>query len=85
MEVQQGTYLTDSQFKQLKIGMSKDQVAFVVGYPLSQAIFDKSRWDFDYQDYKNNNLKKSYSVTLWFNKNNTVTQIKKTGDDLFIK
>ena len=83
MEVQQGTYITDHQFQQLKVGMSKEQVVFVLGYPLSQALFDKNRWDFDYQDYKNNSLKRSYSVTFWFDKNANVTQIKKTGDDLF--
>lgn len=83
MEVQQGTYITDTQFKQLKIGMTKDQVVFVLGYPLSQYLFMKNRWDFDYQDYKNNNLIKSYSVTIIFDNNSNVISITKSGDTLF--
>ena len=83
MEVEQGTYITDNQFKQLKIGMSKDQVIFVLGHPLSQYLFDKNRWDFPYQEYKNNNLKKSYNVTILFDNKSNVVKFSKSGDSLF--
>ena len=85
MEVQQGNYITNNQYDQIKIGMTKDQVVFVLGYPLSQYLFDKNRWDFDYQNHKNNDLKKNYHVTIYFDNNINVNKIDKTGDDLFTK
>lgn len=84
MEVQQGSYITNDQYKQLKIGMTKDQVAYIIGKPLSQYMFDQNRWDFTYQDYKNNSLKKNYNVTILFGNDGKATNITKTGD-LFAK
>lgn len=81
MEVQQGTYITQEQFAQIKVGMTKDNVLFILGgYPLSQYMFDQDRWDFIYQDYKNNSLKKSYSVTIFFTKDGIVNNIQKNGE-----
>lgn len=85
MEVQQGHYIIDEQMQQIKVGMSKEQVVFVLGYPLSQYLFDKNRWDFQYQDYKNNKLLKSYIVTLYFDTSGNITKIDKQGDELFTK
>lgn len=84
MEVQQGVYITNDQYKQLKIGMTKDQVSYIIGRPLSQYMFDQNRWDYTYQDYKSNNLKKDYTVTILFDKTNKATNISKSGE-LFAK
>jgi outer membrane protein assembly factor BamE len=84
MEVQQGTYITKQQYQQLKTGMTKDQVAYIIGKPLTQYLFDQNRWDFVYQDYKNNDLKKKYSLTILFDNKDKVTNISKTGE-LFAK
>lgn len=80
MEVQQGTYITNDQYKQLKPGMTKDQISYIVGKPVSQYMFDQNRWDFMYQDYKNNKLKKNYTLTILFNKDGTASSISKTGE-----
>ena len=80
MQVQQGKYVTNAEFQQLKIGMSKEQASFIIGTPLTQFMFDKNRWDIIYQDYKNNKLIKSYSLTLLFDKNDKIINIKKTGE-----
>lgn len=79
MEVTQGTYINIEQYKQLKVGMNKDQVATILGYPLTQYMFDQNRWDFMYQNYKNNRLAKSYIVTLYFNKDAKITNIASAG------
>ena len=79
MQVQQGNYITSEQYSQLKIGQTKDQVAFIMGKPLTQFIFDQNQWDFIYQDYKNNHLKKSYIVSIFFNSAGIVTNFDKTG------
>jgi outer membrane protein assembly factor BamE len=80
MEVQQGTYITKSQYNQLKSGMNKDQIAYIIGKPLTQYMFDQNRWDYSYQDYKNNNLKKKYSLTILFNTTGNSYSISKTGE-----
>ncbi|MCC2644254.1 MAG: hypothetical protein K0R94_32 [Burkholderiales bacterium] len=80
MEVQQGNYITNDQYKQLKIGMTKEQVSYIIGMPLSQYMFDQNRWDYIYQDNKNNDLKKNYSVTILFDKNSKAVNISKTGE-----
>ncbi|MBP9742176.1 MAG: outer membrane protein assembly factor BamE [Burkholderiales bacterium] len=79
MEVQQGNYITNDQFNQLHTGITKEQASFIIGHPLTQFLFEQNRWDFFYQDYKSNKLKKDYIVTLLFNKENQVTSITKTG------
>ena len=83
MEVEQGTYITTSQYNQLKLGLTKEKVAFILGSPLSQYLFDKNQWNYHYQKYANNTLKYSYTVIIIFNKNDEVIKINKTGDDLF--
>jgi|SRR5262252_6885807 outer membrane protein assembly factor BamE len=49
MEVQQGNFLTQEMASQLKAGMTKDQVRFVLGTPLVSDIFHDTRWDYVYR------------------------------------
>jgi len=84
-EVSQGTYITQEQYDQIKLGLSKDQVVFIIGRPLNQYLFDKNRWDFNYQLHNNNDLKRTYIVTVYFDGNGNVAQVTKSGDDLFSK
>jgi outer membrane protein assembly factor BamE (lipoprotein component of BamABCDE complex) len=79
MEVQQGNYINTEQYSQLKIGQTKAQVSYIIGKPLTQFLFDQNQWDFIYQDYKSNQLKKSYNVSIIFDKNGTVTNFYKSG------
>ena len=79
MEVQQGNYITNKQVQQLHIGMTKDQVIFLLGKPLTQFMFDQNQWIFFYQSYKNQELKNKCTLTITFDKNNTLSKISKTG------
>jgi outer membrane protein assembly factor BamE len=83
MEVKQGNYITEEQYNKLYIGMTKDNVVEVMNYPLVEYVFKKNRWDFIYQEYKNNKLIKSYNVTIIFD-NDRIKSINKSGDGLFI-
>lgn len=80
MEVQQGTYITNDQYRQLKTGMTKEQIAYIIGKPLSQDMFNQKQWDFIYQDYKNDSLKKKYQLTILFDKNDIAYNITRTGN-----
>jgi outer membrane protein assembly factor BamE len=48
MEIQQGNYITQELVSQLKPGMTKDQVRFILGTSLIQDIFRSDRWDYVY-------------------------------------
>ena len=46
MEIQQGNFVTQEMAAQLKPGMTRDQVRFVLGTPLVSDIFHEDRWDY---------------------------------------
>ena len=48
VDIQQGNYLSQDMVSQLKPGMSKEQVRFVLGTPLLTDIFHADRWDYVY-------------------------------------
>ena len=46
--VQQGNVITQDMIDQLKPGMTRSQVAFVMGEPIFRNSFDDNRWDYIY-------------------------------------
>ena len=48
LHVQQGHIITPEMAEQLKLGMSKRQVRFVLGNTLLPDTFDDNRWDYFY-------------------------------------
>jgi outer membrane protein assembly factor BamE len=48
MEVQQGNFVSQEAVSKLKLGMTKDQVRFVLGTALLADIFHEDRWDYVY-------------------------------------
>jgi outer membrane protein assembly factor BamE len=54
MEVQQGNYISQEMVDQLKLGMTRDQVRFVLGTPLLTDIFHNDRWDYVYRRQRSN-------------------------------
>ena len=48
MEIQQGNAISNEAVAQLKPGMSKSEVATLLGNPLLQDSFHKDRWDYVY-------------------------------------
>jgi outer membrane protein assembly factor BamE len=49
IDVRQGNYVSQEMVAQLKPGMSRDQVRFVLGTPLVTDIFHADRWDYVYR------------------------------------
>lgn len=54
MEIQQGNFVSQEMVSQLKPGMSKDQVRFVMGTPLISDSFHADRWDYVFRRQKAN-------------------------------
>src|SRR5690606_4097094 len=49
MDIQQGNVVTSKMMLQLRPGMTKSQVRFIMGTPLIQDSFHSNRWDYFYQ------------------------------------
>jgi len=48
MEIQQGNYLDGKAVSQLKVGMTRSQVRYLLGTPMIEDVFNKDRWDYIY-------------------------------------
>lgn len=48
IDIRQGNYVTQEMVAQLKPGMTRDQVRFILGTPLVADIFHADRWDYVY-------------------------------------
>lgn len=49
IDVQQGNVLTQEMVSQLRPGLSKDQVRFILGTPMLADMFHADRWDYLYR------------------------------------
>jgi outer membrane protein assembly factor BamE len=49
IDVQQGNVVTQEMVAQLKPGMSREQVKFIMGTPLVADLFHPDRWDYVYR------------------------------------
>jgi len=49
IDVRQGNLVTQDMVAQLKPGLSKDQVRFILGTPLLTDVFHADRWDYVYR------------------------------------
>jgi outer membrane protein assembly factor BamE len=48
IEIQQGNFVSQEMASQLKPGMTREQVRFVLGSPLVADMFHADRWDYVY-------------------------------------
>lgn len=78
IEVQQGNLVSQESVANLKHGMTKDQVRFVLGTPLVTDIFHADRWDyvFTLQPARSRTIKESRRVTLLFDKGGRLDRVE---------
>lgn len=48
-DIQQGNFVTQDDTARLRVGMTKDQVRFIMGTPLLNDAFHANRWDYVYR------------------------------------
>ncbi|HEX4856570.1 MAG TPA: outer membrane protein assembly factor BamE [Limnobacter sp.] len=48
-DIQQGNFITQQDVSKLQVGMSKEQVRFILGTPLLNDAFHGNRWDYVYR------------------------------------
>jgi outer membrane protein assembly factor BamE len=66
LTVQQGNIVTQDMIDELKVGMTKRQVAYVMGTPLIRSPYQQERWDYLYTLERRDKVVKDYQVTLFF-------------------
>ncbi|MBV5350278.1 outer membrane protein assembly factor BamE, partial [bacterium] len=54
IDIQQGNVLTQEMVSQLRPGLTKDQVRFILGTPVLMDMFHANRWDYVYRLRKGN-------------------------------
>src|SRR5471030_3395162 len=52
--IQQGNFVSEEMLAQLKVGMTRDQVRFILGTSLLTDIFHADRWDYPFRLAKGN-------------------------------
>lgn len=65
-DIQQGNFVSQEMLTQLKEGMTKDQVRFVLGTPLLQDVFHAERWDYPFRLARGNGELTTSRVTVYF-------------------
>ena len=60
IEIQQGNYVTPEMVAQLKPGLTRDQVRFVLGTPLVSDMFHGERWDYVFMRRRANSTEVEY-------------------------
>ena len=66
LDVQQGNVVTSKMLLQLRPGMTKSQVRFIMGTPLIQDSFHGNRWDYIYQMREKGKITEQRRVILDF-------------------
>ena len=77
--VQQGNYINSQQLAELKLGMTKEQVSFLIGTPVLQSMFEQDQWHYVYQQYTNDKLNTNYTLNLKFNAASRLVAIESSG------
>src|SRR5260221_8178177 len=68
MVIQQGNFISQEMVAQLKPGMTKEQVRFVLGTPLVTDIFHADRWDYVFFRELPNGKREQRNLSVVFEK-----------------
>lgn len=68
INVQQGNIIDQKKLDQLKLGMSKRQVQFLLGTPLLVDTFNSERWDYLYSVRRGDRVLGEKRFTVFFDK-----------------
>jgi len=66
IDIQQGNAVDQEMVNKLKPGMTKNQVAYVLGTPLIIDTFHPNRWDYIYSFHPGNGKREQRTLTVYF-------------------
>ena len=72
INVEQGNVVTEEMVEQLRSGLNRRQVRYIMGTPLIEDSFHEDRWDYRYLLRNGNELLSETQLTLWFEEDGLV-------------
>jgi len=66
MEIRQGNLVMPEMREKLKVGMTRQQVKFLMGTPMISDPFHENRWDYMYRLEQSGELVEQKNMTLYF-------------------
>ena len=73
--ITQGTVFAQEDVDKLEIGMTKDQVTYVIGQPSFENFFEKNVWNYFYQIKSGDEIQVERKLKLYFDENNLLSEI----------
>lgn len=78
IDIQQGNVVTQDMIDQLRPGMTRRQVRFIMGNPLLQDTFNTNRWDYLYSLQPGGGQRQQERVSVFFNDSDQLVSL--SGD-----
>ncbi|MDD1012517.1 outer membrane protein assembly factor BamE [Pseudomonas rubra] len=78
IDIQQGNVVTQDMIDQLRPGMTRRQVRFIMGNPLIQDTFHTNRWDYLYSLQPGGGERQQERMSIFFNENDQLSSL--SGD-----
>ncbi len=66
LDIPQGNIITQEQVDQLRPGLTKRQVNFILGTPIIQDTFNQNRWDYVYSFQPGGGERVQERITIFF-------------------
>ncbi|WGE79845.1 outer membrane protein assembly factor BamE [Actinobacillus equuli] len=76
IDVPQGNYLEQDKIDQVKIGMNKTQVQYLLGTPMLQDTFAQNRWGYVFIKREGYNDPIQHTLFVYFDNQGLVSDIK---------
>lgn len=68
-DMHQGNIITQEMADQVRVGMTREQVRFMLGTPLLTSVFHQDRWDYTYYLNRRNGEVQKRNLTISFKDN----------------
>ena len=76
IDIPQGNIITQEMVDQLRPGLNKRQVTFILGTPLIRDTFDQDRWDYLYSYQPGGGERVQERLTVFFDDNGELTHFE---------
>ncbi len=70
MDIRQGNLVTPDMREKIKVGMTKQQVRYVLGTPMINDAFHGNRWDYAYRLEHQGKMTEKQDLTIYFEGDN---------------
>lgn len=75
-DINQGNFITQKEINMLKVGMTKEQVKFIMGSPILNSIYEDNVWYYVFRELPTYKKVSQQMYIITFNNLNTVSRIE---------